>query len=169
MWLGGVFYKIIYLHRKYNDPICTGTQENVILNVDKSQQVFIVGDGSLFDSAVTRLVTFGTNLRVSHALYSDPPDFLDLINWDHLPGAILINESGSLNADHILGLVSTRIVSTEPVKLGTRIIIVHQSANVMDVYTHPVFVAGEMTGKPHRINVRSSNDLIDIVTSEYPY
>ena len=136
--------------------------------VDKNQQVFIVGDGSIFDSAVTQLVTYGTDLRVSHALYSDPPTFLDSIQWDDLPEAILINESGLLDADHILDLVSTHIVSTEPIILGTRIIIVRLNANAMDVYTHPVFVAGKMTGKPRRINVRTSDDLLNAVTSKHP-
>ena len=138
-----------------------------MLNVDKTQQVFIVGDGSMFDSAVTKLLTYGTNLRVSHALYSDPPDFLDLINWDTLPEAILINESGLLDADHILGQVSTRIVSTEPIKLGMRIIIVRLNANAMDVYTQPVFVAGKMTGKPRRINIRTGDDLLSVMTSDH--
>jgi hypothetical protein len=79
--------------------------------VDKNQQVFIVGDGSIFDSAVTRLVKYGTDLWVSHSLYSDPPTFLDSIQWDNPPEAILINESGLLDADHILDLVSTHFVS----------------------------------------------------------
>ena len=140
-----------------------------MLDVDKIQPcVFIVGDGSVFDSAVTRLMTYGTDLLVSHALYSDPPTFLDAIQWDDLPEAILINESGLVNADHILDLVSTHVFSSEPIKLGTCIIIIRLSTNMMDVYTHPVFVEGKMTGKPRRINVRTSDDLIEAVTSVHP-
>ena len=140
-----------------------------MLDVDEIQPcVFIVGDGSVFDSAVTLLVTYGTNLLVSHALYSDPPTFLDLIKWDDLPEAILINESGLLDADQVLGLVSAHFVSSQPIILGTRIIIVHLSANAIDVYTRPIFIAGKMTGKPRRINVRTSDDLLNAVTSEHP-
>ncbi|HKI53829.1 MAG TPA: hypothetical protein VJ987_06865 [Anaerolineales bacterium] len=140
-----------------------------MLDTDEIQQcVFIVGDGSVFDSAVTRLVTYGTNLRVLHALYSPTLTFLDLINWDGSPETILINESGSLNADNILGLVSTRLVSSQSIIPGTRIIIVRLSVNAIDVYTHPIFVRGEVTGGPRRINILTSDDLLNAVTSKHP-
>mgnify|MGYP003546670194 FL=1 len=114
-----------------------------MLDLNSTQQsVFIVGDGSLFDSGVTQLVTHGTDLQVSHAVYSDPPTFLDQIQWDQWPETILINESGLVEANHILGLVSAQIVSSEPVIVGTRIIIVRISVNLIDLYTHPIFVAG---------------------------
>ena len=136
-----------------------------MLDLKNTQQlVFIVGDGSLFDSAVTQLVTHGTDLQVSHVIYSDPPTFLDLIQWDEWPETILVNESGLLEADHILGLVSAQIVSSEPVIVGTRIIIVHVNVNMIDVYTHPIFVAGKILSKPRQINIRTGADLLNVVT-----
>jgi hypothetical protein len=145
-------------------------KENDMLATDEIQPcVFIVGDGSIFDSAVTRLVTYGTNLRVSHALYSPALTFmLDLINLDRLPGTIVINESGSLDANNILSLFSTCLVSSQSIIPGTRIIIVRPSVNAIDVYTPPIFVAGKKAGKPRRINILTSDDFINAVTSKYP-
>ena len=135
-----------------------------MLDLNSTQQsVFIVGDGSLFDSGVTQLVTHGTDLQVSHAVYSDPPTFLDQIQWDQWPETILINESGLVEANHILGLVSAQIVSSEPVIVGTRIIIVRISVNLIDVYTHPIFVAGKMFSKPHRISIQTGDELLNFV------
>jgi hypothetical protein len=139
---------------------------NAMLDLKSTQPwVFIVGDGSLFDSGVTQLVTHGTDLQVSHTVCSYPPAFLDLPQWDAWPETILVNESGLLEADHILGLVSAQIVSSEPVIVGTRIIIVRIHINRIDVYTHPLFVAGKILSKPHQINIRTSADLLNIVTN----
>jgi hypothetical protein len=69
-----------------------------------------------------------------------------------------------LEADHILGLVSAQIVSSEPVIVGTRIIIVRINVNMIDVYTHPIFVAGKMFSKPRRISIRTGADLLNVVT-----
>ncbi len=137
-----------------------------MLDLNNTQQwIFIVGDGSLFDSGVTQLVTHGTDLQVSHAVYSDHPAFLDLIQWEAWPETILVNESGLLEADHILDLVSAQIVSSEPVIVGTQIIIVRISVNLIDVYTHPIFVGGKMFSKPRRISIRTGADLLNVVTN----
>lgn len=141
-------------------------ERNAMLDWKSAQQrVFIVGDGSLFDSGITQLVTRGTDLQVSHAVYSDPPTFLDLSQWDEWPETILVNESGLLEADHILGLVSAQMVSSEPVIVGTRIIVVRISVNLIDIYTHPISVAGKIFSKPHRIHIQTSADLLNVITS----
>ena len=137
-----------------------------MLDLNSTQQrIFIVGDGSLFDSGITQLVTHGTDQHVSHAVYSDPPTFMDLIQWDAWPETILVNESGLLEADHILGLVSSQIVSAEPVIVGTRIIVVRINVNTIDVYTRPIFVAGKMFSKPRQLSIRTSADLLNVVTN----
>ena len=94
-----------------------------------------------------------------------PPTFLDLIQWDEWPETILVNESGLLEADHILGLVSSQIVSAEPVIVGTRIIVVRINVNTIDVYTRPIFVAGKMFSKPRQLSIRTSADLLNVVTN----
>ena len=140
-----------------------------MLELNSTQQrVFIVGDGSLFDSAVTRLVTYGANLIVSHAIYSDDaPTFLDLIKSKRWPDAILVNESGLLVAEHFFDLISTRIVSSEPIMLELRIIVIRLSTNAIDVYVRPVFIAGKMFCKPRRISIATGDDLLNAVMRKY--
>ena len=139
-----------------------------MLDLNSTQQrVFIVGDGSLFDSAITRLVTYGADLIASHAIYSGLPTFLDLIKSDDWPDTILVNESGLLVAEHFFDLISTHIFSSEPIMLGLCIIVVRLGANVMDVYARPVFIDGKMFCKPHRISIPTGDDLLDAVTRKY--
>jgi len=139
-----------------------------MLDLNSTQQrVFIVGDGSLFDSAVTRLVTYGADLIVSHAIYSDAHTFLDLIKSEDWPDAILVNESGLLVAEHFFDLISTHIFSSEPITLGLCIIVIRLSANAIDVYVRPIFVAGKMFCKPRRISIPTGDDLLNAVMRKY--
>jgi len=139
-----------------------------MLELNSTQQrVFIVGDGSLFDSAITRLVTHSADLIVSHAIYSDAPTFLDLIKSEDWSDTILVNESGLLVAEHFFDLISTRIVSSEPTMLELRIIVIRLSTNAIDVYVRPVFIAGKMFCKPRRISIATGDDLLNAVMRKY--
>ena len=121
------------------------------------QSVCIVGDGSLFHEVIEQLVTEGTNLLVSSAIYSDDLAFLNPIASRPLD-VILVCKSGSLNSKHILNSVLASIPGT-----GLRIVIVRLDAPVIDVYAHPTLVDGKLSGRPRRINAKSGNDLIDAI------
>ncbi len=118
------------------------------------QRVFIVGNGSLFDDGVTRLLAHKTNLSVSRVTYFNDLAFLDDFKSD-LPDVILICESGSLEAAHIFDLVSSHSTVT-----GFRIVVIRLHNNVIDIYARPAFVAGELSGKPRRITARTSDELV---------
>lgn len=121
------------------------------------QHVLIVGDGTLFDEGVTYLLTHGDNVRVTHATYSDDPLFLNSIQITQ-PDVILVSESGSLVAEHILSLISSHSIV-----MGLPIIIVRLSNNMIEVYDKPVFVAGRMSSKPQRISIGTWDDLLSVV------
>ena len=125
------------------------------------ERVFIIGDGSLCDESVTRLLTCEADLLVSHATYSDDPAFLNVIRWDR-PDVILVNESGSLDMARILDLVSS-----DPTVMGLPIVVVRPNNNVIDVFARPIFVSGKVCSKPQRIIVKSGNDLFNAVRRKH--
>jgi hypothetical protein len=119
------------------------------------QHVTIVGDGSLFDQAITQLLTRRADLLVSRSVYSDELAFLNIIRQGR-PDVILVNESGSLDAVRILDLVSSH-----PMVMGLCIVIVRLCNNVIDVYERPIFVVEKISCSSRRIIVRTGDDLLN--------
>jgi hypothetical protein len=133
---------------------------------DASQQVLIVGDGSLFHEGVTRLLNREASLQVSHVLYAPPARaFLAKIKWEW-PVVILGIESETLDANSVLGLVSSRRVHQYPLLLRARIVFVRLSNNLIDVYARPVFVGGKLVYRPQKLVAKTSADLVDIVSGK---
>lgn len=122
------------------------------------KQVFIVGDGSLFDEGLARLLTRAASLTVSHVVYSDEIAFLNSIKR-HQPEAILLCESGTLDTEQILDAIST-----DPLLIGLCILVVRLSDPVIDIYKRPTLKAGKISYRPRSIIARTSNDLVDILS-----
>ena len=126
------------------------------------KQILIVGDGSIFDEGVTRLLTQATNLLVSHPIYSDDLAFLNIIKMDNRPDVILVCEFSSLDTAHILNSVSSH-----PTVMGLPFVVVRNSDTVIDVYARPIIVAGKMSSKPRQIIVTKVDDLLNVVRRKY--
>ena len=123
------------------------------------QRVFIVGDGSLFDEGIMQLLTHGTNLFVSHTIYSDDLTFLNINEWDR-PDVILINEPGSLNVERIL-----KFISSHPIVKELLIIVVRLWNSVIDIYEMSIFDAGNVYRISRQIIAATVDDLINVVNS----
>jgi hypothetical protein len=142
------------------EPVKIG--ENIMLQSNITQQrIFLVGEGLLFDEIVTQLLTFGTDLLVSRAIYSDNLAFLNIIEGNR-PDAMLICDSGALDPARILALVSSH-----PLTTGLRTVVARLDNNVLDVYARPICVEGKMYSRPRQIIARTGNDLINILRRKY--
>jgi len=115
-----------------------------------SRRVFIVGDNTLFEEGITKLLAYGTDLSVTGKKYTDDPAFLDAIAQNQ-PDVILLNESTAFDSAHILEL----LLST-PLLTALYIIIIRLSNNTVDVY--------EM---PKRYVITTPDDLVDVVQGNF--
>jgi hypothetical protein len=118
------------------------------------QRVVIIGEGAQFDESVTQLLINKTNMIVAHATDADKEALLNNIKL-HRPNVILVCESESLSAAHILDLFSSN-----PVGTGLRVIIVRLPNKVIDIYPKLNFVEGKMSEKPCQILTRKDDDLL---------
>lgn len=123
----------------------------------QQQRIFIVGDDSLFEEGVTRLLTHQTNFLVSNTAYSDNLEFLDSVQQDP-PDVILVVEVGEPNARRILDQVSSH-----PVVGGLTVVVVRIEDNVIDIYESPTSDAGRTSYASRRMIARSEEDLINAV------
>src|SRR5512133_2717520 len=103
------------------------------------QRAFIVGKGSLFDDAITQLLKEKTNLLISHIIFSDQDAFLNVIKRDQ-PNMILMCESSSLDAEHVIDSISI-----DPIVIGLCIFVIHLSKPVIDIYERPTLDAGKVS------------------------
>ena len=132
-----------------------------MLHSNFTQRVIIVGDGSLFDEGIAKMLTNRTHLLLSRAICSNDFISLDNINSDQLD-VILICESDLLEAAHIFDLVLSH-----PMAKGLRIVVIRLRNNVIDVYPRKTFVAGKISAKPRRITARTCDDLVSAFSNEY--
>jgi hypothetical protein len=128
------------------------------------QSVFIVGGDSLFDEGITHLLAQQTDLLVSRLKFFNERSFLIAVK-QNLPDVILVCESESLDAAHILALLSSQTILTR--LLLAVIVVIRLNNNVIDVYERPRIVAGKINFKPRRILVETENDLLNIVSRKY--
>jgi hypothetical protein len=125
------------------------------------KRVFIVGDGSLFDEGLTKLVRYGTTLRVSHVVYSNEIAFLNMIKRDQ-PDMILLCESGALDTEQILDAISINVLM-----IGLCIFVVHLSNFTIDAYERPDAIAETQSFQRRTIVAKTGNDLISILTRKH--
>ena len=121
------------------------------------KRVVIVGDGSLFDVGITKLLTQRTNLLVSHTIFFDDIAFLNAIKRDQ-PNMILMCESVSLEPEDVIASISI-----DPIVIGLCIFVVRLSSPIIDVYERPILNAGKISHRPRSIIARTTNDLIEIL------
>lgn len=115
-----------------------------------TKRVFIVGDGSLFEEGITHLLSFGTDIFVSGAKYTNDPALLEAVSHNQ-PDVILLNESTYINPTHILDL----LFST-PSLTASYIIIIRLGNNMIDVY--------EM---PKRFSITKRDELVAVVLGDF--
>jgi hypothetical protein len=123
----------------------------------KQQRIFIVGNGSLFDEGLAKLVRFNTTLRVSHIVYSNEAALLNLIERDQ-PEIVLLCETGALDTDQILDLISINVLI-----IGLCIFVVRLSSFTVDAYEFPISLAERQPFQQRTIAVRTGDDLINIL------
>lgn len=130
-------------------------------SISIQHRIFIVGDGSLFDEGLAKMVRFSTSLRVSHIVYSNEVAFLNLIKRDQ-PDMILLCESGALDTEQILDSISINVLM-----IGLCIFVVHLGNYTIDAYERPSLVAERQLFQRRTIDVRAGNDLISILTRKH--
>lgn len=122
------------------------------------QRVVIVGDGSLFDDGLTKLLAQRTNLLISHTIFSDQVAFLNIIKRDQ-PSVILMCESHWLGTEQVIDSILI-----DPVLIGLCIFVVHLGNPMIDIYERSTLKAGRLSDRPRSIIVRTTNDFIDILS-----
>jgi hypothetical protein len=121
------------------------------------QRVIIVGEGFLFDDAITQLLRKRTDLLISHTIFSDEVAFLNVIKRDQ-PNLILMCESGSLGAKQIIDSISI-----DPIAIGLYIFVIRLSNPMIDVYERPILIAGRIFYRQRSIAASTVNDFISIL------
>ena len=122
------------------------------------RRIFMVGDGSLFDDGLAKMVRFSTNLRVSHIVYSNELVLLNLIEHEQ-PNMILLSESGGLDIEQILEAITVNTLI-----IGLCIFVVHLGNFTMDAYERPDTAVERVPFQRRTITIRARNDLINILT-----
>jgi len=124
------------------------------------QRIFIIGNGTLFDQGLAKMVRFNTTLQVSHIVYSNEVALLKLIKRGQ-PDLILLCESGVLDTEQILDSISINTLM-----IGLCIFVVHLGSYTIDAYERPNIVAERRLFRRRTIPVRAGNDLISILTTK---
>ena len=122
------------------------------------RRIFIVGDGSLFDEGLAKMVRFSTTLLVSHIVFSNEDVLLNLIERKQ-PDMILLSESGGLDIEQILESITINTLI-----IGLCIFVVHLGNFKLDAYERPGTVAERLPFQRRTITIRARNDLINILT-----
>lgn len=119
----------------------------------QTQRVFIVGDNSLFEEGITKLLACGSDLSVSGAKYTNDSALLDAIA-QHRPDVIVVNESMPFDSSHILELLFMAPLQ----QFAPTIIVMRLDNTMIDVY--------EM---PKRFNVTKRDELVAVVRGDFQY
>lgn len=152
------------LHIYYNHckkaTATSGLEGKTMLDSNFTQQrVFVVGQDSLFEEGITRILE-RADILVSHAKFSDELTFLNTVKQD-LPDVILVCESFSIGAARILDLVS------EQAMMSMLVVVIRLHNNTVDIYGRSMNVAGKTNSQPQRIIVETGNDLLNAVSGRY--
>jgi hypothetical protein len=121
------------------------------------QSVFIIGDGSLLNDGVMELLAHRPDLLISRAIYSDASAIKS-----NQSDVILVCESGSVDTDLMLNLISSHLVVTVLL-----ILVIRLRNNAIDIYEKPSFVAGSMSGSPQRIVATTGDDLVNVLMKNF--
>ena len=125
------------------------------------QRVFVVGEDSLFEEGVTYLLAERTDYLVSKAKFSDELIFLDTIKQEN-PDVILVCESGSMDAERIINLISSQLFM-----MALFIVVIRLRNNVIDIYEIPANVSEKMYFNSGRIVADSEEDLLNVLRREH--
>jgi hypothetical protein len=117
----------------------------------------VVGEGCLFDDAITQLVIERTDLLVSHTIFSDEAAFLHVIKRDQ-PKIIVMCESGALDSKRVI-----HSISIDPLVIGLCILVIRISNTVMDIYEGPTLNAEKVAYRPRSNIVTTADELISIL------
>jgi DNA-binding NarL/FixJ family response regulator len=129
----------------------TTSQETAMFYSSLSaRRVFIVGNDSLFEEGITKLLAYGTDLSVSGMKYTDDQSLLNAVA-QHRPDVIVVNESMPFDAAHILGLIFSA-----PTITALYVIIIRLGSNMVDVH--------EM---PKRLTVTKRDEFVAVVQGNY--
>ncbi len=126
-----------------------------MLDSSRTQQlVVIIGEGSVFDEGVAKLLTNGTRFLVVLTKYTSGPALLNMLEQD-CPDVVVICQALTLDTAQILDQISSL-----PRALSMLTIVLRVNDEVIDVYANPGLVARR---KPERIVVASEAALINVV------
>jgi len=115
--------------------------------------VLIVGDQTLFEEGISKVLSNDPDLSITCASYTDDVSFLELINRTK-PDVIMLNESSSLDLLHIL-----EFLLFYPILENISVIVFRLESNVVDVID-----------LPRRVQVKKSADFKSLImeTSIHP-
>jgi len=133
----------------------------MLLRESDQLHVLIIGDGSLFHEGVTSLFTQETDMLIS---YTTCPDDLVFVNSIEVtkPDVIVVNESGSLDAERFLNLISMYALV-----MSFLIVIVRNTNDLIDIYNKPAFGAETTLSNPQQVRIRTGDELVRVVREKY--
>lgn len=94
-------------------------------------RVFVVGENTLFEEGIVKMLSLGTELTVTGTKYIDDPALLDALEINK-PDVILLNETMSNQVLHILELLLFN-----PALTALYLVVIRLDSNMVDVYPLP--------------------------------
>ena len=129
-----------------------------------SQRIIIVGDGSMFEEGLSRLLTFNTDLQVSGSGYKDDSSFLEDFTQSQ-PDVIVLNASSSIDSVHMLELLYSI-----PLLVSLCIIIVRLGNNMVDVYEIPKNqISAGIIRERRQFTITKRDDLLAVMRGTFQH
>ena len=122
------------------------------------RNVLIVGERSLFQEGLEKLLSPETGMSVISAKYTNDPELLAAIAQTR-PDVILVNESTTFDSAHILELLFSESALTI-----LQVVVIRLDNNIVDVYEMPKrFVTTK------RFVITRRDDFVDVVLGKFQH
>ena len=125
------------------------------------RNVYILGDGKLFDDIIANMLTSVPNLRVIKRVYASDAVFLIEVNR-YRPDVILLTETNQFSIEQMLILLSRMPLATD-----LRIIVISVEHKNIQILDRPAGRKNRWNGVPRTLQgVDNWNELLDLVAGK---
>ncbi len=122
------------------------------------RNVYILGDGLLFDEIIAHMLASANDLRVFKRIYRDEFVFLTDVR-EFNPNVIFLNESAQFNCEQLIVMLSQT-----PLRSNVRIITLSLSHEKIRILDQPAGQVGARANTLQTINrIKNRNELLDLV------
>jgi hypothetical protein len=126
------------------------------------QKILILGDGTMYDECVTRLLLDRTDWAVSHEVYRSDCDISEVIDTV-TPDVILVNLDGNSEMTSILKTVMTHPKGNDMRILQNRF---REDISIIDIYILLALSNGEKYFRPQHCVIRTADQIVNVIRSK---